>query len=141
MDATRDTVPPMSADAAPRLDNPADTLMASAWVFAQSWSTLLQAEMALARRSLNLLLFGAVALPVVALGVWIGSGALLALVIHAIGCSWLMSVAVDVAIQLALLALLLRSVRQWWRNLTLPRSRAALMKTAELLSCTPHEPA
>src|SRR5947199_6939111 len=88
----------------------------------RAWSTLLESEWLLARRSVSRLLLGALALPVVGLGVWFALNALLAAVMQIYTQSLVLSLLLVCGLQLAALALLLHLLRRWMRDLTLPQS-------------------
>lgn len=98
------------------------------------WYALLEVEVALARNSLRSLLLGSLALPVLALAAWLSIVAVLAQAAHALLHSWPGALLAVTFVQLALILLLLRSLRRWWRDLTLPQSRAALIRAMQRLS-------
>ena len=100
----------------------------------RAWSTLLESEMAVARRSVIFLLLGAIALPVIGLGIWLGLNALLVAVAQIYTHSLLLSLLLVCGVQLGALALLLHQLRRWLRDLTLPQSRAALARAMEKMS-------
>jgi len=100
----------------------------------RAWSTLLESELLLARRSVSCLLFGALALPVIGLGVWFALNALLVALMQIYTQSQVLSLLLEFGLQLAALALLLHLLRRWLRDLTLPQSRAALARAMEKMS-------
>jgi len=100
----------------------------------RAWTTLLESELAVARRSIGRLLLGVIALPVIGLGVWFGLNALLVAVAQIYTHSLVVSLLLVCAVQLTALALLLFLLRRWLRDFTLPQSRAALARSMEKLS-------
>ncbi|MDR3387584.1 MAG: hypothetical protein P4L92_11065 [Rudaea sp.] len=92
---------------------------------------LFVAEVALARSSLRALLVGAFVLPVLALSAWLALVALFADAVHIFSGSWLFATLVVAVLQVLLVALLLRFLRRWSRDLTLPQSRAAILRVLE----------
>ncbi|MEO8803048.1 MAG: hypothetical protein ABI304_03540 [Rudaea sp.] len=126
-------VPASEDTAAPAPDAVAPAIAAAMnWVGA--WSSLLNREIALARRSLHWLLVGAIALPVIALSAWLGLSALLVAVVHIYISSWALAILIGVAAQVVVLVTLLRWMRRWLRDLTLPQSRAALVQAMERMT-------
>ncbi len=119
--------------AAPNTDTAAP-LASSAVNLISAWSSLLNLELALARRSLRWLLIGAIAIPVVALGAWIGLGALLVAAAHVYTHSWLLALLLGASVQLLVFAILLHLIRRWLRDLSLPQSRKALTRAMERMS-------
>ena len=96
-----------------------------------AWASLLNLELALAQRSLRWLLIGAFVVPVVGLSAWLSLSTLLVALAHAYTNSWLLSLLVASGVQLLTLAILLRQLQRWARDLTLPQSRAALVHAME----------
>lgn len=99
-----------------------------------AWASLLCLEAVLAQRSLRLLLFGAIALPVVGLSAWLGLSAILVALAHMYTHGWLLALLFGFGLQLLAFALLLNQLRCWARDLTLPRSRAALVHAMERMA-------
>lgn len=92
---------------------------------------LLSLELTLAFRSLRWLLVGVIAVPVVALSAWIGLCALLVAVAHLYTGNWLLALLIGAGAQFLALGLMLQQLRRWARDLTLPQSRAALVRVTE----------
>jgi Na+/proline symporter len=97
----------------------------------QAWAGLLHQEWALAQRSLRWCLIGAIALPVAALGVWLGLSTLLIAAAYTWSNNWMVALLFGTGVQVLVFALLLRQLRRWGRDLTLPQSRAALVHAME----------
>jgi hypothetical protein len=127
----------MAADAPPLATPTADDsvapLIGGATDVVQAWARLLDLELALAHRSMRWLAVGALALPIVGLGVWFASSALGVVLVHAATGNWVQALALAALGQALALALLLRALRGWLRDLTLPQSRAALRQVMERL--------
>lgn len=106
-------------------------LVASSEELVSAWLKLLQNEAVIAKHSLLFLGVGAlVFLPVIVLGSWIGFNVLLVLALERLTQNWPNAIAVVCALQFLLLGTLLYRMRRWWHDLTLPQSRAALLKLA-----------
>ncbi|TLY51901.1 MAG: hypothetical protein E6K53_06050 [Gammaproteobacteria bacterium] len=94
--------------------------------YVQAWSRLFTHEVQLARTSMAWLFIGTGAIIATALTICITFAALAAFVAD----HWLHDWAGDIAVALLLegiaLCTLLGAMRRWWRNLSMPRSRAAL---------------
>lgn len=100
----------------------------------QAWLALAREELALARISAGRLVFGWIALVVLALMTWLFACLALGHALSAwIGRSDLAMAAVAL-LQLALIGVLLVAMRRWRRRLRLPESRAALRELARRLS-------
>lgn len=98
-----------------------------------AWASLLNLEVALARRSLRWLLIGAIAIPVICLSTWLGVSALLVAFMYMYTKSWLLALLFGCGVQCLALAIVLRQLRRWVRDLTLPQSRASLTQAMERL--------
>jgi len=109
-------------------------LVASAADAVSAWAGLLDLELALAQRSLRRLLLGAIVVPVAVLGAWLSLSALLVAWAHLYTDSWSLALLLASGAQLLALAILLRQLRRWARDLTLPQSRAALVRAMERMS-------
>lgn len=99
-----------------------------------AWSRLLTLELALARDSLLRLIIGWIAATVIAFSAWLGLDALLVALVQTYTNSWSLALAVGAGLQLLALAILQHHLRRWARDLTLPRSRAALTRAMERMS-------
>jgi len=99
-----------------------------------AWSALLNSELALAQHSLRLLLLGALAVPVIGLGAWLGLCALLVALAQMATGSLALALLVGVAVQMLALLVLVRQLRRWSHDLTLPQSRAALLRAVGKMS-------
>jgi len=99
-----------------------------------AWSALLNSELALAQHSLRLLLLGALAVPVIGLGAWLGLCALLVALAQMATGSLALALLVGVAVQMLALLVLVRQLRRWSHDLTLPQSRAALFRAVGKMS-------
>lgn len=100
----------------------------------QAWANLLGQEFALAQRSLRRCLVGIVALPVAALGVWLSLSALLVAAAFSYSGNWFVALLLGTGAQALVLGLLLRQLRHWARDLSLPQSRAALVRAMERMT-------
>lgn len=99
-----------------------------------AWANLLNLEVALARRSLRWLLIGAIAVPVISLSAWLGLSALLVAFMYMYTRSWLLALLFGSGVQCLALAIVLRQLRRWVRDLTLPQSRASLAQAMDRMS-------
>lgn len=95
--------------------------------YVQAWSTLLASETRLARGSLVRLGIAALVLPALALGIFMTLDAFLVAVLGRLLHDWSICLAIVLFVNLAGGYGLLLAMRRWWRNLCLPRSRAALV--------------
>lgn len=100
----------------------------------RAWTTLLNFELILARRSLGWLLIGVVTVPVIGLGTWLGLCAVLVATAQAYTHDWALALLLGSGVQLLALAILLHRLRRWAHDLTLPQSRAALAQAMERMS-------
>lgn len=119
--------------ATPRLDEATVSPTTGTLDLLRAWSRLLNLELALAQRSVRWLLVGTLAVPVVGLGAWLGLCALLVAVAHIYTGNWLLAVLIGAGAQFLTLGLMLQQLRRWIHDLTLPQSRAALVRMAERL--------
>ena len=99
-----------------------------------AWAALLNRELALAQHSLRWLLIGTIIATVAALGVWLSLGALLVAFAHLYTNSWLLALLLGTGMQSLALAILLRQLKRWARDLSLPQSRSALVRAMERMS-------
>ena len=99
-----------------------------------AWARLLNLELTLAQHSLHRLLIGAIALPVVGLSAWLGLSVLLVAAVHIYTDSWLVALASGTLVQWLTLAILMLQLRHWARDLTMPQSRAALVRAMKSMS-------
>jgi hypothetical protein len=102
--------------------------------YLHAWSTLLASETRLAGTSVVRLMFAALVIPALALVICIIVNALLISVLNRWLLDWSNSIAIALLLNLAGLGALLFAMRRWWRNLSLPRSRGALMHLLQRLS-------
>jgi hypothetical protein len=134
MSAMPEQAAPAIGDATASLTQTAAPLASAAVDLVQAWAGLLDQELALARRSLRWCLIGAVTLPVAALGLWLSLGALLVAAAYVCSGNWFVALLLGAGVQALVLALLLRRLRHWSRDLTLPQSRAALLHAMERMT-------
>jgi hypothetical protein len=99
--------------------------------FVRAWSALLANETRLAGASMLRLVFGLLVVPALALGICLALDALLATLLQRWLQDWASCIAAVLCFNLACLFGLLVALRRWWRNLSLPRSRAALVRLFE----------
>ncbi len=123
---------PMHSTAADPLNQPSLGDVASSTMgLVKAWLVLLEREAALAKKSLVWLMVGTLVLPIFIIGVWIGMIAACASLIQHLTGGWSSAILITTALQFFTLALLLYKMRRWWRDLSFPQSRAALIKTME----------
>jgi len=135
MSATPERAVPVAGAVAAEPD--ADSIGALAIDAADVVSTgtgLLELELALAQRSLRWLVIGAIIVPIAILSAWISLNALLVALAHLYTNSWLLALLLGTGMQLLALAIALSQLRRWMRDLTLPQSRAALVRVMERMS-------
>ena len=132
---TASAEPSASVDTGARLgDLKLGDLTTDASNYVRAWSGLLASETRLAGVSLVRLVFGLLVVPALALGIFLSVDALLAAILQRWLHDWASSVAIVLLFNLACLCVLLVAIRHWWRNLSLPRSRAALVKMLERMT-------
>ena|SRR5450432_653204 len=102
--------------------------------YVHAWSSLLASETRLARISAVRLIFAALVIPALALGICITLDALLAAVLNRWLQDWSICFAIVLCADLAGLCALLLAMRRWWHNLSLPRSRGALSHLLERMA-------
>lgn len=119
---------PVTPDATP--DNGASIvdLARSTSEYAQAWSGLLASETRLARVSAVRLVLAALLIPALALGIFIAINAVVAAVLQRWLHDWASCIALVLFLDIAVLCGVLLAMRRWWRNLSMPRSRAALVQ-------------
>ncbi len=101
--------------------------------YVQAWSALLASETRLARNSLVRLGLAALLIPALALGICITLDAFLVALLHRLLQDWSSCLAIVLFTNLLVAFGLLSAMRHWWRNLSLPRSRAALVHLLGLM--------
>lgn len=94
--------------------------------YLRAWSVLFVAETRLARTSALRLVFAALVVPVLAFTICISVDALIVTLLNRWLHEWSLCIAITALLDLTGLCVLLLAMRHWWRNLSLPRSRAAL---------------
>jgi len=114
--------PTGSADAAGSLGD----LAVDSANYIRAWSRLFADETRLAGASMVRLAFGLLIVPALALVICAALDALLASVLQRWLHDWASSIAIVLGLNIVCLFGLLVSIRRWWRNLSLPRSRTAL---------------
>ena len=117
------------ASVAPLGDLAQDT---SAYV--RAWSALVASETRLATASALRLVFAALVIPALALAICITVDALIVAVLDRWLHDWASCIAITLLANLVGLCALLAFMRRWWRNLSLPRSRAALTRLLQHIS-------
>lgn len=126
--------PPQNAEGPPapppetESDASIRTLAQEGLDYLRSFLQLVLGETAVARISLRRLLLAALIVPAVALTVWFAFNALIAALIERWLHSWIAAVAIVFVLDIAMLAAFLFLMQRWWRDLSLPRSRAALAR-------------
>jgi len=130
----RPAVAGLDAGAAEPAADSIGALAADAADVMSAWAVLLTRELALAQRSLRWLLIGTIIATVAALGMWMSLSALLVAFAKLYTDSWVMALLLGTGLQALALAMLLRQLRSWARELSLPQSRAALVHAMEGMS-------
>lgn len=102
--------------------------------YVRAWSTLLSSETRLAGASVVRLGLALLVVPAIALVICVTLDALLAALLQRWLHDWSSCIAIVLCFNLACLYGLLRAMRTWWRNLSLPRSRAALVHLFERMA-------
>jgi len=133
MQQPEETAEPAVADespaaAVPHADASFATLARDTAEYARAWGSLAASEAALAKINLVRLLVLALIVPALALGVVLGIDALLAALAFRLLQNWGLAIASVVLVDLGLLLGVFALLRQWWRSLSLPRSRAELSR-------------
>jgi hypothetical protein len=123
----------------PALDPPGATasvkdLAHSTSEYVHAWSTLVASETRLAHVSAIRLAFAALVVPAIALGICTTLDAFIAVLLQRWLHDWASCIAITLFLDLAGLCVLLVGMRRWWRNLSLPRSRGALVQLLERLA-------
>lgn len=103
-------------------------LARSTSAYAQAWSRLVVSETRLASASAVRLLLAALILPALAFGIFITVNALVAAELQRWLHDWASGITVVLLLDIFGLCGLLLAMRRWWRNLSLPRSRNALIQ-------------
>ncbi len=116
------------AAAAPNADASLAALAKDTAEYARAWASLAVSEVALAKVNLVRLLVLALIVPALALGLLLGIDALLAALAFRWLQDWSLAVTGVVLVNLGLLLGVFALLRQWWRSLSLPRSRAELSR-------------
>lgn len=101
--------------------------------YVRAWSTLLTSESHLARISAIRLMYAALVVPALALGICTAADGLLATLLNRWLNDWSSCIAIVLCVNVIGLVALLVGMRRWWRNLSLPRSRGALAQLLERL--------
>ncbi len=101
--------------------------------YARAWGSLLINEAVLAKANLVRLLLLALIVPALALGAALSIDALLAALVHRWLQDWSLAVCAVLLLNIAALLGTLMLLRNWWRSLSLPRSRAALSRFLQAL--------
>lgn len=96
--------------------------------YARAWADMVAGEAALARVNLGRLLLAALFVPAIAIGVVLGLDGLLASLLYRLWPNWSIAIGGVLIFNVGLLFGTLRLLRQWWRTLSLPRSREALAR-------------
>jgi len=133
MQQPAETTEPAVADespaaAVPNADASFATLARDTAEYARAWGSLVVSEAALAKVNFVRLLVLVLIVPALAFGVLLGIDALLAALAFHWLQDWSLAVTGVVLVNLGLLLAVFALLRQWWRSLSLPRSRAELSR-------------
>ena len=96
--------------------------------YLRNFLQLLLGETALARSSLKRLLISVLIVPAVVLSAWFAINALLAALLQRWLQNWIASIAIVLVFDIAIIVLFGFVMLRWWRDLSLPRSRAAIAR-------------
>jgi len=107
--------------------------------YVRTWSELFSCEAELARISAQRLVSATLWVCFVLLGVIVNSNALTAAVLNRWLQDWATSFALTLLLNFLVLVALLLAMRQWWRRLSLPRSRRALGELLERIHAADRE--
>jgi hypothetical protein len=102
--------------------------------YVRAWSTLLASETRLAGQSAIRIALSVLIFPAIVSAMLLASDALVASVVNHWLHDWAACIAIVLFLDLAALCALLVAMRRWWRDLSLPRSRDALVQLLEKLS-------
>lgn len=122
------SVPDGSTLDAPAIAASASELAHTTSDYVHAWSKLLASETRLARVSVVRLALAALVVPALALAICITLDAFIIALLNRWLHDWSSCIAIVLFANLAGLFGLLLGMRQWWRNLSLPRSRGALVQ-------------
>jgi hypothetical protein len=127
-DRSAEPAPTAAVDPPPGPDSAIAGLARHGVDYARAWGDLVVNEAALAKVNLYRLVIGTLLVPAIAVGVIIGLDALLAAAAFELLHHWMLAVGSIVLLNVGLLFGLLRMLRAWWRSLSLPQSREALIR-------------
>lgn len=96
--------------------------------YVRAWSALLASETRLAGASMLRLIGGLLVVPALALVICTAVDAFLIVLLQRWIGDWSVCIGIVLCIDLACLYGLLLAIRAWWRDMSLPRSRAALLQ-------------
>ena len=94
--------------------------------FAKAWLSLITSEAALARVNLVRIVLVALLIPAIAIGIVAGVNGIVVTLLFALIASWPLAFLGSAILNVAILGWMLWMLRNWWRTLSLPRSRKAL---------------
>jgi len=96
--------------------------------YVRAWSALLASETRLAGASMLRMIGGLLVVPALALVICTAVDAFLITLLQRWLHDWSVCIGIVLCLDLACLYGLLLAIRAWWRDMSLPRSRAALMQ-------------
>jgi hypothetical protein len=96
--------------------------------YLRNFLQLLLGETALAGSSLRRLFISALVVPAIVLSTWLTLNALLVALLEKWLHGWIIPIVIVLVFDVVTLALFLLSMRRWWADLSLPRSRAAIAR-------------
>jgi len=94
--------------------------------FVKAWFTLITSEAALAKVNLVKIVLVALLVPAVAIGIVAGVNGIVVTLLFALLENWPLAFVGTAVLNIAVLVWMLWMLRNWWRTLSLPRSRKAL---------------
>lgn len=127
-DPPQDSDPPVAEEADAQTAASLTTLAQEGIEYLRNFVQLLLGETALAGNSLRRLLVSALVVPAIVLSTWLALNALVAALLQRWLQDWIAAVAIVLVFDVATLALFWLAMRRWWRDLSLPRSRAAIAR-------------
>jgi len=122
--------PNVAVEGAPAGPVPAETpfgdLARDTGAFAKAWFRLITSEAALAKVNLVRILLVALLVPAIAIGIVVGVNGIAVTLLYAWIGNWPLAFLGTAVLNVAILLWMLWMLRNWWRTLSLPRSRKAL---------------
>jgi len=116
----------LPADSATPPDASLGDLARDTGAFAKAWFSLIASEAALAKVNLVRIILVALLVPAIAIGIVVGVNGIAVTLLYALITNWPLAFLGTAVLNIAILVWMLWMLRNWWRTLSLPRSRKAL---------------